>query len=137
MRCRAFILTAGHVRRSYLLGCAGVVCAVLLLTTPALAASSGQRLWVSTYRPASGGASFSDVAAGAGGAASVAGSKHVDKSTALILLKYDGDGRQTWAHAFRGDYRRPLAGPSASTRAGTSTSAGTSLGEMARAASSS
>ena len=105
MRCRAFILTAGHVTRRYLLGCAGVVCAVLLLTTPAPASSSGQRLWVSTYRPASGGASFSDVAEAAGGAAYVAGSKHVDQSTALVLLKYDGDGRRTWAHAFRGDYR--------------------------------
>ena len=105
MQYRAFILVARRVKREYLLGCAGAVCAVLLLTAPALAASSGQRLWVSTYRPSSGGASFSDVAAGAGGAAYVAGSKHVDQSTALVLLKYDGDGHQTWAHGFRGDYR--------------------------------
>jgi hypothetical protein len=105
MQCRALILVARRVKRKHVLGCIGAVCAVLLLTTPALAASSGQRLWVSTYRPASGGASFSDVAAGADGAAYVAGAKHVDQSQALVLLKYDGDGRRTWAHAFRGGYR--------------------------------
>ena len=102
---RAFILVAGHVTRRYARGCVGVVCAVLLLTTPALASPSGQRLWVSTYRPASGGAAFSDVAAGADGAAYAAGSKRVDQSTALILVKYDGDGHRRWARAFRGDYR--------------------------------
>ncbi|HEX5641497.1 MAG TPA: hypothetical protein VFZ86_04050, partial [Thermoleophilia bacterium] len=105
MQRRALTLAAGHVRRSRLVGFVGAVCAVLLLTTPALAASSGQRLWVRTYRPASGGATFSDVAAGARGAAYVAGSKRIDQSLALILLKYDGGGRRTWAHAFRGDYR--------------------------------
>jgi hypothetical protein len=65
---------------------------------------------VSTYRPASGGASFSDVAAGAQGEAYVAGGKHVDQSLALVLLKYDGDGRRTWAHAFRGDYAATYGG---------------------------
>jgi hypothetical protein len=105
MKCRALILVARRVKRKHVLGCVGAVCAVLLMTTPALAASSGQRLWVSTYRPASGGASFSDVAAGTDGAAYVAGSKRVDQSYALVLLKYDGDGTRTWAHAFRGDYR--------------------------------
>ena len=110
MQCRAFILFAGRVRRRCLLGWVGVVLAMLLLSTPALAASPGQRLWVSTYRPASGGASFSAVAAGAQGEVYVAAGKHVDQSTALVLLKYDGDGRQTWAHAFRGDYRATYGG---------------------------
>jgi hypothetical protein len=101
----ACVSSAPHIMQRLGLCCAGVVCGVLLLITPALAASSGQRLWVSTYRPASGGASFSDVAAGAQGEAYVTGSKHVDQSTALVLLKYDGDGRQMWAHAFKSDYR--------------------------------
>lgn len=110
MQCRALILVARRIKRKHVLGCLGVVCAVLLLTTPALAASSGQRLWVSTYRPASGGATFSDVAAAAGGAAYVAGTKHVDQSLALVLLKYSGDGHRIWAHAFRGDYRLTTGG---------------------------
>ena len=110
MQCRAFIHSAGRVKRQCLLGWVGAVFAMLLLTAPALAASSGQRLWVSTYRPASGGAAFADVAAGAQGEAYVAGSKHVDQSLALVLLKYDGDGHRTWAHAFRGDYRLTTGG---------------------------
>ena len=44
------------------------------------------------------------------GAAYVAGSKRIDQSLALVLLKYDGDGRRTWAHAFRGDYRLTTGG---------------------------
>lgn len=104
------ICPAHHVMRRLSLCCAGVVCAAVLLTTPALAASSGQPLWVRTYRPASGGAAFSDVAAGADGAAYVAGSKHVEQTNALVLLKYDGDGRRMWAHAFRGDYLATYGG---------------------------
>jgi len=61
---RRAILVACHVPRRFLLGCVGVACVVLLLATPALAATPGQLLWVRTYRPASGGASFWDVAAG-------------------------------------------------------------------------
>jgi hypothetical protein len=110
MQCRALILVARPVKGKHVLGCLGAVCAVLLLTTPALAASSGQRLWVSTYRPASGGASFSDVAAGADGAACVAGSKRVEQTNALVLLKYDGDGHRIWAHAFRSDYSATYGG---------------------------
>jgi hypothetical protein len=110
MQCRALIRVARRVKRKHVLGCVGAACAVLLLTTPALAASSGQRLWVSTCRPASGGVAFADVAAGARGEAYVAGSKRVEQSTALVLLKYDGDGRRAWAHAFRGDYRLTAAG---------------------------
>ena len=83
---------------------------MLLLTAPALAASSGQRLWERTYRPASGGASFADVVAGAQGEVYVVGSKHIDQSLALVLLKYDRAGHRKWAHASRGDYRLTTGG---------------------------
>ena len=90
--------------RSFTLPCIGVVCAALLVTAPAIAASSGQRLWVRTYRPASGGAVFRDVATGARGAAYAVGSKNVDRSTALIVVKYDGTGHQKWVRSFKHDY---------------------------------
>ena len=110
MQCRAFIHSAGRVKRQCLLGWVGVVFAMLLLTAPALAASSGQRLWERTYRPASGGASFADVVAGAQGEVYVVGSKHIDQSLALVLLKYDRAGHRKWAHASRGDYRLTTGG---------------------------
>ena len=102
MLCRVFTFVTGHKRR-VLLGCAGVVCAVLLLSTSALAATPGQRLWVRTYRVA-GSAVFRDVATGARGAAYAVGNKNVNGSTSLILVKYDGAGHQRWVRAFKGAY---------------------------------
>ncbi len=99
---RRAILVTGHKRR-FLLGCAGVVCAVLLLSTSALAATPGQRLWVRTYRVA-GSAVFRDVATGASGAAYAVGNKNVNGSTSLILVKYDGAGHRRWVRAFKGAY---------------------------------
>ena len=106
----AFVSPVPHIMRRLGLCCVGVACAVALLTTPTLAASSGQRLWVRSYRPASGGAAFSDVAAGAGRAAYVVGSKHVDQSTTLVLIKYGGGGHQAWSHALRGHYLATYGG---------------------------
>jgi hypothetical protein len=104
MHRRASILVEGHVERRFLLGCVGVVSAVLLLSTPALAASSGQPLWMRTYRPAAASAAFRDVAAGANGYVYAAGLKRGDRTTTLVLAKYDGAGSRTWLRSFRGDY---------------------------------
>jgi len=96
---------AGHVPQRFVLGCVGVACAVLLLATPALAATPGQLLWMRTYRPASGGASFLAVAAGSHGAAYAVGYKRGDQTMTLVLIKYDREGHRRWVREFRGDYQ--------------------------------
>jgi hypothetical protein len=83
----------------------GVACVLLQLAAPALAASSGELLWVRTYRPASGSASFSDVAARPRSAAYAVGFRRGGQTHTLVLIKYDRDGRRRWVRALRDDYR--------------------------------
>jgi hypothetical protein len=95
-------------KRKLLPGCLGVVCALLLLATPALASPSGQLLWVGTYRPTVGRADFSDVVATPRGGAYAVGERQRNDIQTLILAKYGRDGHRRWVRAFKGDYPRTL-----------------------------
>jgi len=105
VRRRSFSLCVVHVKRRCVVVSVAVACALLLLVAPALASPSGERLWVRMYRPASGSACFSDVAARPRGAAYAVGYRRGDQTFTLVLVKYDRDGRRRWVRALRNDYR--------------------------------